>query len=225
MHSNQPPRRSALGSRCSAALAGFCWVLFSLHAGAQQCEPEFAGNRARGQQIATKLCAACHGADGRGLSAQFPSLAAQFPEYLVKQLKAFRAPADGKPLRSSEVMTPIAAALSNDDFTDVAAYYAKLEPSAGAARDATRLELGRRIYTEGNADEGLPACITCHRPSGTGIRPDFPRLSGQSAEYLDGQLTTWMAIRGKPGKLMTMIVPHLQPKERQAVVDYISQLR
>src|SRR6266853_3910542 len=122
MHSNQTPRRFALGSRSSAALAGFCWVLFSLHAWAQQCEPEFAGNRARGQQIATRLCAACHGADGRGMSAQFPSLAAQFPEYLVKQLKAFRAtPADGKPLRSSEVMTPIAAALSNDDLTDVAA--------------------------------------------------------------------------------------------------------
>ena len=60
MHSNQTPRRSALGSRIIAALAGFCWVLFSLHAWAQQCEPEFAGNRARGQQIATKLCAACH---------------------------------------------------------------------------------------------------------------------------------------------------------------------
>jgi len=32
MHSNQTPRRSALGSRSSAALSGFCWVLFSLHA-------------------------------------------------------------------------------------------------------------------------------------------------------------------------------------------------
>ena len=31
-------------------------------------------------------------------------------------------------------------------------------------------------------------------------------------------------VRGKPGKLMTMIVPHLQPDERQAVADYISQL-
>jgi len=50
-------------------------------------------------------------------------------------------------------MTPIAAALSNDDFTDVAAYYAKLEPSgaqrarqrglssvAGSIRKATRMK-------------------------------------------------------------------------------------
>jgi len=168
---------------------------------------------------------ACHGADGQGISPQFPNLAAQIPEYLVKQLKAFKTRTDGKPLRPSDVMTPIVAALTDDEFTDVAAYYAKLEPRAGAARDAARLELGRRIYTEGNPDEGLPACITCHRPSGYGIRPDFPKLSGQSAEYLDGQLANWMAARGKPGKLMTMIVPHIQPKERQAVSDYISQLR
>jgi cytochrome c553 len=225
MHSNQTTRRSAMGSGRGALLAGFCWVMFSLHAQSQQCEPEFAGKRARGQQIAAKLCVACHGVDGQGTAPQFPNLASQIPEYLVKQLKAFRVRADGKSLRPSEVMTPVVAALTDDDFTDVAVYYAKLEPRAGTARDAARLELGRQIYTEGNADEGLPACITCHRPSGSGIRPDFPRLSGQSADYLDGQLANWMAARGKPGKLMTMIVPHMQPKERQAVADYISQLR
>src|SRR5260370_16898124 len=131
MHSNQTRRRSALGFRSSAALAGFCWVSFSLHTWAQPCEPEFAGNWARGQQIATKLCAACHGADGRGMSAQFPSLAAQFPEYLVKQLKAFRAPADGKPLRTSEVMTPIPPPLPNDDFTAAPAYSSTLHPTGG----------------------------------------------------------------------------------------------
>jgi cytochrome c553 len=225
MHSIRTALRSAVGYGSGAVLTGFCCVLFSLPARSQSCEPEFAGNRARGQEIAAKFCAACHGADGQGISPQFPNLAAQIPEYLVKQLKAFKVRSDGKPLRPSDVMTPIVAALTEDDFTDVAAYYAKLEPRARAARDAARLEVGRRIYTEGNADEGLPACITCHRPSGSGIRPDFPRLSGQSAEYLDGQLSNWMAVRGKPGKLMTMIVPHIQPTERQAVSDYISQLR
>jgi len=94
-------------------------------------------------------------------------------------------------------MTPIVAALTEDDFTDVAAYLRELEPERRRT-DAARLEVGRRIYTEGNADEGLPACITCHRPSGSGIRPDFPRLfrsergvSRRATRELDGR--SWQA--------------------------------
>src|ERR1700739_802673 len=102
MPSNQTARPSVMRSRRGAALTGFCWVLFSFHVQSQQCESEFAGNRTRGQEIAAKLCAACHGADGQGISPQFPNLAAQIPEYLVKQLKAFKVRADGKSLRPSE---------------------------------------------------------------------------------------------------------------------------
>jgi len=207
------------------AVAGLCSILLSLQVRSQECEPEFSGNRAHGQQIAAQTCSACHGMDGRGVSPQFPALAAQLPEYLAKQLKAFKAETNAKPKRPSAVMTPIVAALTDADFVDIAAYYWKLEPGARSARNSARLDLGRRIYTEGNPAEGLPACITCHRPTGSGIRPDFPKLSGQSAEYLDAQLAGWMAVRGKPGKLMTMIVPHLQADERRAVADYISQLR
>lgn len=225
MHSSQIRRRTMPGFKGDVAVAGLCSILLSLQVRSQECEPEFSGNRAHGQQIAAQACSACHGMDGRGVSPQFPALAAQLPEYLAKQLKAFKAETNAKPKRPSAVMTPIVAALTDADFVDIAAYYWKLEPRVGSARDSARLGLGERIYTEGNPAEGLPACITCHRPTGSGIRPDFPRLSGQSAEYLDSQLASWMAVRGKPGKLMTMIVPHLQPEERQAVADYISELR
>ena len=225
MHSSQIRRRTMPGFKGDVAVAGLCSILLSLQVRSQECEPEFSGNRAHGQQIAAQTCSACHGMDGRGVSPQFPALAAQLPEYLAKQLKAFKAETNAKPKRPSAVMTPIVAALTDADFVDIAAYYWKLEPGAGSARNSARLDLGRRIYTEGNPAEGLPACITCHRPTGSGIRPDFPKLAGQSAEYLDAQLASWMAVRGKPGKLMTMIVPHLQADERRAVADYISQLR
>jgi cytochrome c553 len=190
----------------------------------QQCDPEFPGDRDRGQQIAARACAGCHGVDGQGIAAPFPSLASQLPEYLVKQLKAFKVDGDSPPKRPSAVMSPVVASLTESEFNDLAAYYSSLPPRMGRARDPTRLGIGRRIYTEGDPEDGLPACITCHRPSGGGIRPDFPRLAGQSAEYIDGQLATWLAVRGKPGKLMTLIVPHLRPHYRQAVADYISQL-
>lgn len=225
MRASQGRRRAIAGFRNRAAVAALCSMLLPLRVHSQDCEPEFSGNRAHGLQIAAQTCSTCHGVDGRGVSPQFPALAAQLPEYLVKQLKAFKADTKAKPKRFSAVMTPIVAALTEADFADVAAYYWKLEPRTSSARDPARLDLGQRIYMEGNPAEGLPACITCHRPTGSGIRPDFPKLSGQSAEYLDSQLASWMVVRGKPGKLMTMIVPHLQPDERRAVADYISQLR
>jgi len=78
-----------------AVLTGFCWVLFSLPARSQSCEPEFRRKSDTGTGIAAKFCAACHGADGQGISPQFPNLAAQIPEYLVKQLKAFKVRSDG----------------------------------------------------------------------------------------------------------------------------------
>jgi cytochrome c553 len=215
----------AAGARFgSGVLASLVLVLRVGDAWTQNCEPDFSGNLARGEQIAQRQCAPCHGTNGISVSAQFPNLAGQLPEYLVKQLKAFRGSPTAKPLRLNPVMTPLAAALTDTDFQDLAAYYSRLAPAAGTARNDSRLQLGRKIYTEGNPAEDLPACITCHRPTGTGIRPDFPRLAGQRADYLENQLASWSAVRAKPGKLMTMIVPHLRPEERQAVADYIAQL-
>lgn len=204
-----------------AVVGMFLWIC---GVQAQECESAFSGDRAKGQAIATRQCASCHGAQGISNSAQFPNLAGQLPEYLLKQLKAFKAPPQGKPLRMNEVMTPLVSGLTETDFQDLAAYFSALSAPLGATRDVARLELGRQIYTQGNPSNDLPACITCHRPTGNGIRPDFPRLAGQRPDYLEHQLETWMAVRAKPGKLMTMIVPHLRPDERAAVADYVAQL-
>jgi cytochrome c553 len=185
----------------------------------------FAGDAVTGKALAERVCAACHGLAGDPVAPVVPRLAGQYPEYLQKQLLAFRAGPDGKPKRLSPVMAPIAAALSPNDIANVAAWYADQPAGFGAARDPRRLALGRRIYLEGDPDRDLPACASCHRPTGTGIRPDFPVVGGQSPEYLDDQLANWEARRGHPGKLMSLIVPHLAPDERGAVADYIAQLR
>jgi cytochrome c553 len=71
----------------------------------------------------------------------------------------------------------------------------------------------------------LPACISCHRPNGSGIRPDFPHLAGQKAAYIEQQLTNWQATRGGRGKLMTLIVPFLRPADIPALAAYIAQLK
>jgi cytochrome c553 len=49
---------------------------------------------AQAQAIVTKVCAACHGADGNSVSPANPSLAGQHGEYVTKQLADFKANKD-----------------------------------------------------------------------------------------------------------------------------------
>ena len=192
-------------------------VLLLLAAGAGAQEP--------GERLFAETCAACHGKAGISETASVPNLAGQIPEYLAKQLHAFR-PEDGhQPKRANDTMTPIAQPLSAADISALAGYLSSLPPALGQARDDKQAALGRQIYLDGNPQEGLPACVTCHRPDGEGIRPDFPRLAGQRPDYVEEQLTTWMSVRGKPGKLMSLIVPLMQPAEKRAVADYVATLR
>ena len=214
------------GLRALQAAAGLISLL-ALSACELKAAPAggFAGDAAAGQALAVRVCSACHGLAGDPVSPAVPRLAGQYPEYLQKQLLAFRTGPGGKPKRLSPVMAPIAAALSLSDIANVAAWYADQPAGHSGARDPRRLELGRRVYLEGDPGRDLPACVACHRPTGTGVRPDFPVVGGQSPDYLDDQLANWEARRGHPGKLMSLIVPHLAPDEREAVADYIAELR
>ena len=70
-------------------------------------------------------CQACHGGDGISEGADVPNLAGQKPNYLVRQLEAFRS---GE--RKSAVMAAIAAQLAD---ADIRALAAALEPAARRA--------------------------------------------------------------------------------------------
>src|SRR5881397_3730427 len=72
-----------------------------------------------GKARAASVCAACHGAGGVSVSDTIPNLAAQRAGYLEAQLKALK---DGA--RKNPIMNAIAAQLSPEDMTDVAAYFA-----------------------------------------------------------------------------------------------------
>ena len=60
------------------------WILVAPVAWAGDARPEATVQRA------VRVCAACHGEDGRSMTASIPSLAAQMPIYLATQLKDFR---------------------------------------------------------------------------------------------------------------------------------------
>lgn len=70
---------------------------------------------------APEACAACHGADGIGQLENVPNLAGESAIYIDTQLKAFRL---GK--RNDEVMSAIAADLTNDEIREYADWYAAI---------------------------------------------------------------------------------------------------
>ena len=187
-------------------------------------KPALKGRADQGALLANQTCVACHGLGGNPTAAEYPKLAGQIPEYLAKQLRAFQAPAGQRAHRASPIMQPLAANLTEQQILDLAAYYSQQKAAPGKARDASRVEAGKKIYFGGNPSNDLPACVSCHRADGKGMSPDFPRLAGQTPAYTALQLQNWEANRGGRGKLMTMIVPHLKPEDIEAVSDFLAQM-
>jgi cytochrome c553 len=181
---------------------------------------------AKGQNTAAAVCAACHAADGNGTAAANPKLAAQHPDYLVKQLYNFKVkPGATAAERANPIMAGFAAALSDADIRNVAAYYGsqKLKPSA--AKDKELSELGKKIYRGGLAEKNVPACAGCHGPNGSGMPAQYPRLAGQWADYTESQLVAWRQGVRKNNAQMATIASRLSDREIKAVSDYIAGLR
>ncbi len=181
---------------------------------------------AKGQQIASQVCAACHGADGNSASPANPKLAGQHADYLYKQLQNFKTKQGAKEAeRANAVMAGFAAQLSDQDMRNVAAHYAsqKLKPAAAKNKDV--IELGQKIFRGGVAQKNVPACAGCHSPNGAGIPAQYPRLAGQFSEYTEAQLVAFRQGARKNSEQMTAIAARLSDVEIKAVSEYIAGLR
>ena len=174
----------------------------------------------KGEASYTAVCAACHGADGNSAIAVNPTLAQQHPEYLVKQLQEFKS---GK--RNNAVMKGFATMLTDEDMKNIAYWVASKPAKAGFAKDKDLVTLGERIYRGGIADRNIAACAGCHSPNGAGIPAQYPRLSGQHADYTVAQLNTFRDGSRANSQQMTQVAAKLNDKEIKAVADYIAGLR
>jgi len=185
------------------------------------------GDSAKGQSIANKVCAACHGPDGNSPTAINPKLASQIPEYLQKQLSNFKSAPGKKAERENPIMAGMAAGLSPEDMRDVAAYFAAQAAKPGAARNRETLALGRKIWRGGDSAKGLPACAACHGATGAGLPVQYPRLAGQYPEYIESQLKAFRAgeRRNDANKMMQSIAAKMSDPEIRAVADYVFGLR
>lgn len=156
--------------------------LFGATASAQE------GDAAKGAELAV-TCAACHGQDGNSANAIWPKLAGQSAKYLEKQIKDFQAGSkDQSQGRYDASMAPMVANLSEQDIADLAAYYAGQETQLGAVKKEF-LELGKKIYFQGDAERGVAACAACHGATGQGLDlAGYPAVSGQHPAYTIKQL-------------------------------------
>lgn len=159
------------------------WRVFSLGLGLMLSASSHANGAAiaQGGVGAAPACQTCHGTAGEGIAqAGFPRLAGLGAPYMQRQLTAF---ADGS--RVSDVMMPIAKALSAAQRVEVSEHYAALPVSAApAAATPAPASVGSVLATRGRWADQLPASGL---PAPGRAKCDLP---GQPVESLENRRTT-----------------------------------
>jgi len=204
------------------ALMGLAGVMVLVYAGLSTAAENPAPAKpdvARGKQIASTVCVACHGADGNSVVPTNPVLAGQGADYIAAQLAAFKAGT-----RPSPIMQGMASPLSPEDMRDVGAWFESQKPAGHYAHDKALAERGQRIWRAGVEATNVPACAGCHGAAGHGIPAQYPRLAGQYPDLSLGWLKAF-ASGARPHPVMSQIASKLSENDMKAVAEYISGLR
>lgn len=179
-------------------------------------------------EVKSATCAACHNADGNSALEINPKLAGQHASYLVKQLKEFKLASQtgGKEGRNNAVMNGMAAALSEQDMLDIAAYFESQTATPGATPEDV-IAAGEQLYRGGDMERGITACIACHGPRGDGMGlANFPDISGQHVAYIKSQLEAFRSGQraNDPNGMMRDIAVRLTDADIDILSKYLSGL-
>ena len=174
---------------------------------------------ARGQQIATTVCAACHGPQGISAAPANPHLAGQDAVYIQRQLLAFKSGA-----RPNPIMQGMAAGLTPEDMLSVGAYFAQQKPAQAAARDKALATRGQKVWRAGVKATTVPACAGCHGAAGRGMPAQYPALAGQYPELIYAWLKAF-STGERPHEAMGLVASKMTEADMKAVAEYASGLR
>jgi cytochrome c553 len=177
-------------------------------------------------------CTACHGLNGNSANPEWPVLAGQNASYLSDQISRFR---DGK--RTNVLMQPMVAALTDQDISDLAAYYSQQTPTGNEA-DPSYWKAGEKLFRGGDVKRGIPACLACHGPVGRGNpAAGYPSLHTQHAVYTVKQLNDYATEArytkdakghsqgGTNSQMMNTIAARLTAEDRRDLASYIQGMR
>ncbi|MES2959245.1 MAG: c-type cytochrome [Pseudomonadota bacterium] len=169
------------------------------------------------------MCIGCHGI--KGYQASFPEIhkvpmiSGQGGKYIVAALNAYK-----KGERKHPTMRAIAGSLSEQDMTDIAAYYEQL------GKDATPLSEQvapapaevATLLTKG-------ACASCHGANfSKPIDGSYPKLAGQHADFLYVALKSYKTDGnpqvGRGNAIMGGQVKQFSNAELKAMANYLATL-
>ena len=179
------------------------------------------------------VCTACHGVNGNSVNPEWPNLAGQNAAYVREQLAMIR---DQK--RVNVMMYPIVKDMSDQDFADVAAFFAAQTP-AGLESDPSYWKAGETLYKSGDPSRNITACTACHGPSGQGnAGAGYPALRAQHSVYTVKQLQDYLTKNRyrdatdaskvnatRNSAMMTTIAARLTPEDIRNLASYVQGLR
>jgi cytochrome c553 len=160
-----------------------------------------------------QVCAACHGPEGNSQNPDYPILAGQSWRYIYIELKDFK---EGR--RSDPQMSPMAAALSQDDMVTLGNYFAAQKPRPiQFPVDGAKVDAGRKT-----SDAVL--CPMCHLGGFVG-QNEIPRVAGQWPQYVKKQLLDFKAKRRtNDAGNMTSVAAGLSDQDIDNLAQYIGNL-
>lgn len=198
-------------------LAAF--LAFGVHASVPAAAP-LVGDAEAGQ-TKSAACVACHGIDGNSVDPAFAKIAGQHADYTVRHLHLFKS---GE--RENAIMAAQAGLLTDQDMSDVAAYFSGQKVRAGIA-DEPLVARGQALY-RGGSKVGVPSCMGCHGPSGRGNpAAKYPAIAGQHASYSKTQLERFRAgmVYGKDDyinkQIMSQVAKNLTDADIEALASYL----
>jgi cytochrome c553 len=179
------------------------------------------------------VCTACHGVNGNSANPEWPNLAGQNAAYIREQLGMFKAKK-----RTNVLMAPIVETLAEQDFADLAAFFAAQTPT-GLEADPSYWKAGEALYKSGDVARNIPSCTACHGPAGQGnAGAGYPALRAQHSVYTVKQLQDYLtknryrdatdaAIvhQTRNSAMMTTIAARLSPEDIRNLASYLQGLR
>lgn len=190
------------------AVAATCSVAFAATTGSKRIN-----------DIINTRCSTCHGPTGQSSNVDFPKLAGQNADYLVRQMFNFKSQ-----VRKSEEMDKQMADLSGNDIEELARYYSLQQLIPVPKQDQELSAAGRSLYMLGSPERGISACAVCHGPRARGGKL-LPRLAGQHARYIAMQLNRFAdQSRTTDQTLMHSVASKMTGDEIRAVSYFLSGL-
>jgi len=170
------------------------------------------------------MCIGCHGIHGYQSSFpevhKVPKISGQSAKYISNALLAYQ-----KDERKHPTMKSIAASLTEQDITEIAAYYEKHGTELSKPVPETAPEAPAHVKSL--LEKG--GCIACHGANfNKPLDSSYPKIAGQYADYLYVALKSYKTEGnskvGRNNAIMAGQVKNFTNTELRAIANYISTL-